>query len=69
MNDIQQYLILKDKEMKKTVSRVNKAMRETVDVNGLADKIFSKYLKFIETKARSPGPLINLPPQQNKMNK
>ena len=62
MNDIQQYLILKDKEMKKTASRVNKAMRETVDVNGLADKIFSKYLKFIETKARSPGPHINLPP-------
>ena len=49
--------------MKKTTSRVNKAMRETVDVDGLADKIFTKYLKFIETKARSPGPHINLPTQ------
>lgn len=50
--------------MKKTVSRVNKAMRETVDVEGLADKIFGKYLKFVETKARSPGPHINIPAQQ-----
>lgn len=62
MNNLQQYLITKDKEMKKTVSRVNKAMRETVDVDGLADKIFGKYLKFIDTKARSPGPHINIPP-------
>ena len=46
--------------MKRTISRVSKAMRETVDVDGLADKIFSKYLKFVETKARSPGPHINL---------
>ena len=66
MNNIQQYLITKDKEMKKTASRVNKAMRETVDVDGLADKIFTKYLKFIETKARSPGPHINIPTHQLK---
>ena len=39
-------------------------MRETVDVEGLADKIFGKYLKFVETKARSPGPHINLPAQR-----
>ena len=66
MNDIQQFLILKDKEMKKTTSRVNKAMRETVDVEGLADKIFTKYFKFIEGKALSPGPHINLPPALKK---
>ena len=47
--------------MKKTCSRVHKAMRETVDVDGLADKIFGKYLKFIQTKAQSPGPHINVP--------
>ena len=47
MNGIQQYLITKDKEMKKTTNRVHKAMRETVDVEGLADKILGKYLKFI----------------------
>ena len=47
--------------MKKTTSRVHKAMRETVDVDGLADKIFGKYLKFIQTKATSPGPHINVP--------
>ncbi len=61
MVQIQQYLITKDKEMKKTCGRVHKAMRETVDVDGLADKIFGKYLKFIQTKAQSPGPHINLP--------
>lgn len=33
--------------MKKTTNRVHKAMRETVDVEGLADKILGKYLKFI----------------------
>ena len=47
MNGLQQYLITKDKEMKKTTNRVNKAMRETVDVEGLAEKILGKYLKFI----------------------
>ena len=47
MNQLQQYLITKDKEMKKTTARVNKAMRETVDLDGLADKIFGKYFKFI----------------------
>ena len=64
MNGIQQYLITKDKEMKKTVARVNKAMRETVDIQGLADKIFGKYLKFLTTKAQSPGPHINIPTAQ-----
>ena len=56
MNQIQQYLITKDKEMKKTTFRVSKAMRETVDVEGLADKIFGKYYKFVQGKATSPGP-------------
>ena len=58
MNSLQQYLITKDKEMKKTTNRVNKAMRETVDIDGLAEKIFGKYLKFIQTKVSSPGPHI-----------
>ena len=44
--------------MKKTSSRVNKAMRETVDIDGLADKIFGKYLKFVQTKVAQPGPHI-----------
>ena len=35
-------------------------MRETVDVEGLADKILGKYLKFIQTKVASPGPHINI---------
>ena len=44
--------------MKKTTSRVNKAMRETVDIDGLADKIFAKYLKYVQTKAQSPAASI-----------
>lgn len=61
MNSILQYTISKDKEMKKTSARVNKAMRETVDIDGLPEKIFGKYLKFVQTKAQSPGPHINIP--------
>ena len=34
-------------------------MRETVDVEGLSDKIFSKYMKFVDTKVRMPGPHIS----------
>lgn len=55
MTRLQQYLIIKDKEMKKTTSRVTKAMRETVDIDGLADKVFTKYFKFIQTKATTQG--------------
>lgn len=51
MTQLQQYLVSKDKEMKKTTSRVNKAMRETVDLSDLDTKIFGKYFKFIEQKA------------------
>ena len=50
---------MKDKEMKKITFRLNKAMRETVDVDGLADKIITKYMKFIDTKVRLPGPHIS----------
>ena len=60
MDRIMQYTVAKDKEMKKTTARVNKAMRETVDVDGLPEKIFGKYLKFIQTKAASPGPHIEI---------
>jgi len=51
MTQLQQYLVSKDKEMKKTTNRVNKAMRETVDLSDLDTKIFGKYFKFIEQKA------------------
>lgn len=59
MNQLQQYIISKDKEMKKTTSKVNKAMRETVDIEGLSEKIFGKYLKFIQQKVSAPGPHIS----------
>ena len=54
MLQLQQYLITKDKEMKKTYSRVNKAMKETVDLDGLNEKILHKYLKFLQTKGSAP---------------
>ena len=47
---IQQYVILKDKEIKKQAHRVDKASRETVDLDGLSIKIFGKYLKFLQGK-------------------
>merc|ERR1712060_602632 len=47
---IQQFVILKDKEIKKQAHRVDKASRETVDLDGLAQKIFGKYLKFLQGK-------------------
>ena len=34
-------------------------MRETVDNDGLSDKIFNKYMKFMEAKLRTPGPHIS----------
>lgn len=58
MTSLQQYLISKDKEMKKTTSRVNKAMRETVDLSDLDSKIFGKYSKFIQSKAASPPSIV-----------
>ena len=59
MDSIRQYIVSKDKEMKKTNFRLSKAMRETVDIDGLSEKIFGKYMKFVETKVRSPGPHIS----------
>jgi len=50
MLSIHQFVILKDKEIKKQATRVAKASRETVDLDGLALKIFGKYLKFLQTK-------------------
>ena len=50
MMSIQQFVILKDKEIKKQAHRVDKASRETVDLDGLAQKIFGKYLKFLQGK-------------------
>ena len=43
-------MILKDKEIKKQALRVDKASRETVDLDGLALKIFGKYLKYLQGK-------------------
>ena len=50
MNDLQQYLILKDKEMKTTTNRVNKALRDTIDLEKLAEKSLGKCLKYIQIK-------------------
>ena len=53
---IQQFVILKDKEIKKQAHRVDKASRETVDLDGLAIKILGKYLKFLQGKVLQPRP-------------
>ena len=53
---IQQFVILKDKEIKKQAHRVDKASRETVDLDGLAIKILGKDLKFLQGKVLQPRP-------------
>ena len=50
MTKLQTYVVQKDREMKKQATRVQKAMRETVDLDGLGVKIFGKYLKFLQQK-------------------
>ena len=37
-----------DKKIKKQAQRVKKALRETVDLEGLNEKIMAKYLKFLQ---------------------
>ena len=59
MLNIQQYVITKDKEIKKQTTRVQKGMRETVDLDGLSIKIYGKYLKFLQQKVHE---VIDRPP-------
>lgn len=47
---IQRQVIDKDREIKKLAGRVQKGMRETVDLDGLSIKIYGKYLKFLQQK-------------------
>lgn len=54
-------MILKDKEIKKQAHRVDKASRETVDLDGLAIKIFGKYLKFLQQKVLDRQQRVNEP--------
>ena len=62
MLSIQQFVIVKDKEIKKQAHRVDKASRETVDLDGLALKIKGKYLKFLQGRATQPTPPPPVPP-------
>ena len=42
-----------DRTMKSQSNRVYKAMRETVDLYGLSEKMLGKYLKFLQQKCAS----------------
>jgi len=48
MRKIEQEVIRKDREIKKQATKVKKALRETVDLEGLTEKIMAKYLKFLQ---------------------
>ena len=48
MRKLEQDLIAKDKEMKKMNQRVKRAMTETVDLTPLSERIFNKYIKYID---------------------
>lgn len=75
MLKIQQHVISKDKEVKKQATRVQKGMRETVDLDGLAIKIYGKYLKFLQQKVHEviddpKGPSLSKPvPEDTQITK
>ena len=50
MRKLEQDLIAKDKEMKKMNQRVKRAMTETVDLTPLSERIFNKYIKYIDNQ-------------------
>jgi hypothetical protein len=43
----------RDKKIKKQAAKLKKALRETVDLNGLDQKIMSKYLRFLQKKVNA----------------
>jgi hypothetical protein len=43
----------RDKKIKKQSAKLKKALRETVDLNGLDQKIMSKYLRFLQQKVNA----------------
>ena len=50
MLSLHQKIISKNKEIKRQAIRVQEGMKETVDLEGLATKIYGKYLKFLQQK-------------------
>ena len=52
MRKLEQDLIQKDKEMKKVNQKVQRAMTETVDLNPLSERIFNKYIKYIDNQVQ-----------------
>ena len=49
MRKLELELISKDKEMKKVNQKVQRAMTETVDLTPLSERIFNKYIKYIDS--------------------
>ena len=52
MRKLELDLIQKDKEMKKVNQRAQRAMTETVDLNPLSERIFNKYIKYIDNQVQ-----------------
>ena len=50
MRKLEQDLISKDKEMKKVYQKVQRAMTETVDLVPLSERIFKKYIKYLDSQ-------------------
>lgn len=48
MRRIEQEVDEKDKKIKKQAGKLKKALRETVDLDGLDQKIMAKYLRFLQ---------------------
>ena len=43
-------MIAKDKEMRKINQKIERAMKETVDVSLLSSRVFQKYQKYINSQ-------------------
>lgn len=53
MRRIQVEVDQSDKKIKKQASKLKKALRETVDLNGMEQKVMSKYLRFLQQKVNA----------------
>ena len=50
MKKLETEMIAKDKEMRKINQKIERAMKETVDVSLLSSRVFQKYQKYINSQ-------------------
>lgn len=58
---LEQELVSKDKEMKKINYKLQRAMTETVDLKPLSERIFNKYIKYIDSQVSTKKEILLIP--------